>query len=417
VLACPIPPPPQPPWPNRPRYALTLRVERGYRRVDGTVRVTFTPNLDTNRLVFRLWANGPRQRQEGMRLTVGAVKDAAGRLLPVRRPDPTTLVVRRTLHRDRSITVSLPWHLRVPRTTNDRIARFGNGIRLGSFFPILAWDPRRGWVTDRPTRILAETSTSPVADFDVRVRVPRGARAFASGTPVAPGRWHATAVRDVAVSAGRFRVVTAIAHAPRPVLVQVAVAGNAQMPRDVLALATRTLQELAQRYGPYRWSSYTVVATPDLGAEGIEYPTLVYVGSASILPLLVHHETAHQWFYSLVGNDQARDPWLDEALATWAQVRLSGGLTSGFGPVGVVRDVGAPVSSFGTNDARYFRDVYGGGVAALASLRDPAKVDCALKLYAAREAYRISRPRDLLAALDEVIPGASQRLRRFGIRG
>ena len=34
---------------------------------------------------------------------------------------------------------------------------------------------------------------------------------------------------------------------------------------------------------------------------------------------VVHHETAHQWFYSLVGNDQALDPWLDEALATWAQ--------------------------------------------------------------------------------------------------
>jgi aminopeptidase N len=31
------------------------------------------------------------------------------------------------------------------------------------------------------------------------------------------------------------------------------------------------------------------------------------------------HETAHQWFYASVGNDQALDPWLDEALCTYQE--------------------------------------------------------------------------------------------------
>jgi Peptidase family M1 domain len=392
-----------------------MRIEPGYGRVDGKLRVRFTPNVATPRIVFRLWPNGPRQLREGMRLTVGRVTDGAHNTLASRRPDPTTLVVPTPLRAGQSITLQLPWHLRVPRTGIDRIARFRNGIRLGSFFPILPWDPRRGWVTDRPTTILAETSTSPVGDFDVRITTPRGARAFASGSPVAPGRFRATAVRDVAVAAGRFAVVAGTAHAPAPVTVRVAVAGRAQVPRDVLGLATRTLHRLAQRYGPYRWASYTVVAAPDLGEEGIEYPTLVYIGSGSIVTLLVQHETAHQWFYSLVGNDQARDPWLDEALATWSQIRLSGGLPSEFGPIGIVRHVGAPVSFFGRNNGRYYREVYGGGVAALASFRANAKVDCALKLYAARDAYKIAQPADLLDELDRVIPGAATRLRRFGI--
>jgi hypothetical protein len=415
VFACPAAPPPPQPWLQRPRYALTIHVRTGYRRVDGSLTVRFTPNLDTNRIVFRLWANGPRQLAEGTRLTVGTPRDASGRRLDAHQPDPTTLVIPRPLAAGETVTVRLPWRLNVPQTVTDRIARFRHGIRLGSFFPILPWDPRRGWLDDPPTRIIAETSTSPVADFDVRVTAPKGARVVASGTPVGPGHWHATAVRDVAVAAGRFRVVTGTAHAPGPVTVRVAVAGGAQVPRDVLALATRSLHQLAQRYGPYRWSSYTVVATPDLGAEGIEYPTLVYIGGASIVALLVQHETSHQWFYSLVGNDQARDPWLDEALATWSQIQLSGGLPSEFGAVGTVRHVGAPVSFFGTNTSEYFRQVYGGGVAALASLRADAKVNCALKLYAARDAFTIAQPRDLLAALDRVIPGAAARLRRFGI--
>lgn len=32
------------------------------------------------------------------------------------------------------------------------------------------------------------------------------------------------------------------------------------------------------------------------------------------------HETAHQWWYARVGSDQAQDPWLDEALATYSEL-------------------------------------------------------------------------------------------------
>ena len=31
------------------------------------------------------------------------------------------------------------------------------------------------------------------------------------------------------------------------------------------------------------------------------------------------HEIAHQWWYSLVGNDHALEPWLDESLATYSE--------------------------------------------------------------------------------------------------
>ena len=37
--------------------------------------------------------------------------------------------------------------------------------------------------------------------------------------------------------------------------------------------------------------------------------------SAARKRYLVTHETAHQWFYGVVGNDQATDPFADEALA------------------------------------------------------------------------------------------------------
>jgi aminopeptidase N len=35
--------------------------------------------------------------------------------------------------------------------------------------------------------------------------------------------------------------------------------------------------------------------------------------------LLSVHETSHQWWFGLVANDQANEPWLDEALATYSE--------------------------------------------------------------------------------------------------
>ncbi|GAG95852.1 unnamed protein product, partial [marine sediment metagenome] len=33
---------------------------------------------------------------------------------------------------------------------------------------------------------------------------------------------------------------------------------------------------------------------------------------------VIAHETAHQWWYSVVGNDEINQPWLDEAFAEYS---------------------------------------------------------------------------------------------------
>ena len=113
-----------------------------------------------------------------------------------------------------------------------------------------------------------------------------------------------------------------IAHVPAAVQVTVGVetTPTATAARVFLRRAIASLERYSGLYGPYPWPTYTVAAMADLTGltGGIEYPTLVYQPTTSEN---VPHETAHQWFYSLVGNDQARDPWIDEGLATWAEAR------------------------------------------------------------------------------------------------
>ena len=68
---------------------------------------------------------------------------------------------------------------------------------------MLAWEPGVGWDTDPPTRLLAETSSTPTADFDVHLTVPSGTTAH-DGRSRRAGGVAATAVRDFAIAAGRF---------------------------------------------------------------------------------------------------------------------------------------------------------------------------------------------------------------------
>ena len=81
------------------------------------------------------------------------------------------------------------------------------------------------------------------------------------------------------------------------------------------------------KFGPYPYDSLSVVETdvPD----GQEYDGLVFLGTKfyaeyggsarSNLVSIGVHEISHQWWFGLVGNDQAMEPWLDEALATYSE--------------------------------------------------------------------------------------------------
>jgi aminopeptidase N len=199
------------------------------------------------------------------------------------------------------------------------------------------------------------------------------------------------------------------------VTVRVAYTVPPAVPPQTIRLRTAkvSLERLSRLYGPYPWRTYTVVLPPDLGQIGIEYPTLAFVGYASPA-LVLRHETGHQWFYSLVGNDQYTDPWLDETGATWAERRLADSLETGVSPGGV-KHVGESIAFWNSHAHRYYVEVYAGGVVALRSLGPAARIDCALRLYVARNAYRIAKPGDLLDALNTVFPGAEAKLRRFGI--
>jgi peptidase M1-like protein len=401
---------------DRPRYRVELSIDRRRRLVTGHLQVSFTPDTATDRLVFRLWPNSPAEH--GARLTVGkvSVNRAAG---AARLADPTMLIVplATPLEAGQAVVAELDFRLKAPAGKGERIA-FDRGIvRLGSFLPILPWEPGRGWALEPPASIPSETSTSPVADWDVTIKPPRGATVLASGVEGQAGHWTATAVRDFALAAGHFELARETAHAPDAVAITVGVGAGRADPVQLAATVRADIERLAREYGPYPWPTFSAFVVPGLRGSGIEYPNAVYLGEDAA-PVVVAHEVAHQWFYSLVGNDQARDPWLDEALASWAGGRVSGDLARFMStpvPDAAGGHLGDPMTYWNRHGGMYFAGVYAQGAQALGGSGSEAGVRCALRRYVERNAYRIATPDDLLAALRAVYPDAGARFQQYGV--
>ncbi|MEX2658808.1 MAG: hypothetical protein WD232_03850 [Acidimicrobiales bacterium] len=415
--SCPPIPPARSPDPDRPSYVMDVDVRPEKGVVEGSTTVHFTPDLPTDRLVFRLWPNGPRPSAAGARLEAGPVSMGSGGPVPSEQPDPTTLVVPlgRELAAGERVDATVPWTLTLPGAANDRIASQGGAIRLGSFFPILAWEPGVGWAMEPATAIFAEASTAPVADFSYSVGVPDGYQVLASGVLEA-GRWTAPAHRDVGISVGRFRIAEGQAGAPHPVHVVVGVQEGVEGdPAAYLDRVVRSLTDFGTRFGPYPYRSFSLAVTPGLSG-GIEYPGHVLQGPGTI-GRTTPHEVGHQWFYALVGNNQGRDPWLDEGLASWAEGRFEGTLgefASKDIPAYARGSAGQPMSWWEGRQSGYYRGVYIQGALALAALGPPGLVDCGLRLYVAEQAFGVARPADLLLAMRQVFPDAEATLARFG---
>jgi hypothetical protein len=404
---------------DRPLEVLRIRVLPGLTSAAGSLTVSFAPPVATDRLVFRLWPNSPYYARRGARLTVGTVTEE-GRRLPTSRPNPTTLVVRRPVAAHERVRVSMAWTLRLPTRPGLQL-HGGRSARLVSFYPMLAWDGD-GWATDPPfTKLEYFFTTSPTADFDVRLSVPPGVRVLASGEDLGNGRWRARAVRDFALAIGSWKIATASVRAPRPVHVTVGLEAGSGITgysvRDYLAATTRALRFYAQRFGDYPWSTYTLAVMKDFTSlSGNAYPTIGFLGDSSFV--LTPHETAHQWFYSLVGNNQSRDPWISEGLATWAQTGPEESLGIMLAtpiPPTVRNRIGEPMSFWDPRGFETLRlGVYVQTVQALASLGAAADVDCALRRFVVANAYRVAVPLDLLESLRPSFPDAEQKLRAWG---
>ena len=102
---------------------------------------------------------------------------------------------------------------------------------------------------------------------------------------------------------------------------------HSQAGEAVLKATSDALSLYSELFAPYSRDTFSVVEADFL--DGMEYDGLYFLSNGfynlytntpgEYLISIAAHETAHQWWYAMVGNDQAMEPWLDEAMCTYSE--------------------------------------------------------------------------------------------------
>jgi hypothetical protein len=430
------------PWPDRPLVRLSYDVASDHKSVTGVERVTFTPDRKVcHRLVFRAWPNKPGTALFGGALRVHRVTVDGRRVRPVVHlaggvtGRPGTLIdvpLRDCVPAGHSVAVKLGFEVAMATGSGERVGTNDEGeMWFASAYPVLAWERGHGWMTDPAVDVFGESDGSEEFRLTLDVVAPEQDTVLGTGhvEPTTKGprsgtvrhRFTADSVRNVAVAVGGYRLTDRVISG---VHVHVGVSDNGAKTgaEGWLAKIALEVPRLERYFGTFPYGDLWVTIIPD--TTGIEFPGAIFYGDAAPSEVgtgdLVGHELAHMWFYSLVGDDQGRDPWLDEAFAQYAQALADGRGDGYLGPLNVPpfarNRVGEPMTYWAKDPNDYGVGVYRQGARMLFEARakaGPARWDAAVRAYVARNAHRIARPTDFEAAVRD-LPGAAETLRSYG---
>ena len=322
---------------GRARYTLDTTIDYDAHTVSVTESILY-PNLTGNQLNALVLAVVPNLWVDCFDLAVVAVDGTPTTSYSID-GQRMTIALSSILPAGEVTTIDLQYTLSLPFAEQDdpsvsRPRIFGYTSRqmnLTNWYPFVVPYINGEWVLHKPW-LYGEHLVYDAADFEVNLKFTDPANAptvAASGLPE-PGdgftRYTIQSARTFALSASReFQVSSTQAG---DVLVT-----SYYFPlyedggQAALQTTVESLQAFSQHFGPYPHKSLDVVMG-DFN-DGMEFSGFYYLSRdfynlynhtpANYLVFVAAHETAHQWWFDQVASDQAMQPWVDEALCTYAE--------------------------------------------------------------------------------------------------
>ena len=333
------------------------------------------------------------------------------------------------LERGQSIILKMNFAVIVPQEVELNygiLAYYDDVLTLAHAYPVICVYDDEGWNAEIPPQD-GDVAYADTSFYIVRVTAPKGLTLVTSGQRLSSdeaGQVQTTSVasgpaRDFYLAASpnfeevsqTFGEVTIRSYARKEFK------NGAQF---ALNVASKALDVFSKKYAPYPYTELDIVATPTL-TLGIEYPGMIAIAdrvydvdgeyrgipTSIYLESTVAHEVGHQWFYSLVGDDQLDDPWLDESLAQFATLQYFTDLYGTQGADGFRSSlegrwarvenanipIGLPVAGY--NGSEYGAIVYGRGPLFFVALKDEMGADtfdAFIKDYTETNAWGIATP-------------------------
>ena len=421
-------------------------------------------DVDSVRLLTResagsdLSGKGP---DEGSQVTIEAPAELPGETIESSEElawredeDPSTMTVTlpRPVGPGETVTVEIDFLTKLPKV----VARTGY---FGDFHAVGQWYPKIG-VLEEETGWQAHTFTyhdefyADFGNYRVTLDVPEPMVVGASGIRTAEEAtgdsrkkltYFAEMVHDFAWFADPDFVEHHHEHRGVRIrqLIQPEHVGDAD---EHLAAQVAALDSYQARFGPYPWSTITIVHPPEgaEGAGGMEYPTLFTTDDLAPIPEWVRatvlderfsgvtttvHEFGHQYFQGMFAVREHAEPWLDEGMNTFSnylaaidtygedawitrvfdrKMYIDDFLRTGLGRRGSWEPIDQPAAAFEGALGNYGATIYGKTAAVMATLRNLAGAgdfDRALAVFSEWARFRHPRGEELEAILIEELGG------------
>lgn len=184
---------------------------------------------------------------------------------------------------------------------------------------------------------------------------------------------------------------------------------NIEKSTTILHKAIDILNYYSYKFGSYPYKDFKVVFVPMQGFHGMEYSGLIFLRDEFLQPnyndsrseFILAHEIAHQWWYGMVGNDQLKEPWLDEGLANWSAYKylqdVKGQKIATFDKYKKEVNLAKELSDI-YSTPEYYRTAYTGGEAFWFNLENELGTETVFKIlrnYLAEYKYKIATTEDL----------------------
>jgi len=427
-----------------PQYQIDLTLAPDLSSYSATQQVRYT-NAETKPLkeiYFSLFANLPSY---GGELKVESVKLNGQQIAPQFVQDDTLMKIDlpEVLQPGETIELELAYSAEVPvKDAEEGYNQFGlhDGIlTLPNFYPQIPAYDDEGWnITLGPG--YGDAVFSDTALYRVNITAPSDQVVATSGVCDRAGQETATVYHCVSGPMRDFMIAMSSDYQVKADTID-GVTVNSYYREEFADEGTRglqvvsdALQSYGERIGAYPFTELDLIGTPTT-AGGIEYPGLVVLaeGLFERNPIFYEsataHEVAHQWWYSLVGNDQVDEPWLDEALTQFTTALYFRDVYGAQGLRGYIENLQGrfdrvkgtaedkradlPVSAY--SDSQYGAIVYGKAPLFFNAIYEEIgdeKFDQLLQDYFKQYRYSVAYPQDFLkvaegyvgkAKLDELL--------------
>jgi len=244
--------------------------------------------------------------------------------------DILSIVLKKPLKPGQATKINMIYTVKLPNC----LGRFGYGqhtFNITNWYPIACIYDHTGWNND-PYYPVGDPFYSDVANYQVKVKAPSDYTIAATGEAIkvkAEGNYKvwefkAQAVRDFAWIASRdFEVASRSVDGIT--VYSYFLPDSRDGGEKALDCAATAIEIFNRCFGRYPYGHLAVVQS-DFFVGGMEYPCLVMIDKSLYgkdqqwLEYVTVHETAHQWWYGVVGNDQIDEAWLDEALTEYSTI-------------------------------------------------------------------------------------------------